>query len=219
MQYSLNYWKIVVKQIISYYKHVRFQVLTATSMKFRVFWNVAPCSHAEVDQRFRGTALMMEAVLTSKTSVNFNLTIRRYIPEESKLYTTKTLDLDRETNCYFQNTKQEFILRRRSIQFAFTEVVWQSTNLTQMFLLEPNPWRIVLTFQLRTRQAVLVLLSDGAGRRKAECCQLWLTRFKCQSWAFSSAARPSIALPALRPTCSVRERGPKTHARSVSIQG
>jgi hypothetical protein len=33
---------------------VGFQVLTAASMKFRVFWDVAPCSHAEVDRRFRG---------------------------------------------------------------------------------------------------------------------------------------------------------------------
>jgi hypothetical protein len=28
---------------------VRFQVLMAVSMKFRVFWDVAPCSHFEVD--------------------------------------------------------------------------------------------------------------------------------------------------------------------------
>jgi hypothetical protein len=27
---------------------VRFQVLKAASMKFRVFWDVAPCSHVEV---------------------------------------------------------------------------------------------------------------------------------------------------------------------------
>jgi hypothetical protein len=33
---------------------VGFQVLTAVSMKFRVFWDVAPCSHVEVDRRFRG---------------------------------------------------------------------------------------------------------------------------------------------------------------------
>jgi hypothetical protein len=30
--------------------HVRFQVLTAARMKFRVFWDVVPCSHVEVDQ-------------------------------------------------------------------------------------------------------------------------------------------------------------------------
>jgi hypothetical protein len=33
---------------------VRFQVLTAASMKYRVFWDVAPCSHVEVDRRFVG---------------------------------------------------------------------------------------------------------------------------------------------------------------------
>jgi hypothetical protein len=32
--------------------YVRFQVLTAASMKFRVFWDVAPCSLVGVDQRF-----------------------------------------------------------------------------------------------------------------------------------------------------------------------
>jgi hypothetical protein len=33
---------------------VIFKVLTAASMKFRVFRDVAPCSHVEVDRRFRG---------------------------------------------------------------------------------------------------------------------------------------------------------------------
>jgi hypothetical protein len=32
--------------------YVRFQVLTAASMKFRVFWDVAPCSLVGVDPRF-----------------------------------------------------------------------------------------------------------------------------------------------------------------------
>jgi hypothetical protein len=55
----------------------------AASMKFRVFWDVAPCSQVDVDQRF--IALMMEVVLTSETSVNINFSTRRYIPEDSKL--------------------------------------------------------------------------------------------------------------------------------------
>jgi hypothetical protein len=55
-----------------------------------VFWDIAPCSHIEVHTRLRGAyclhhqgddALMMEAVHTSETSVNFNVTTRRYIPE------------------------------------------------------------------------------------------------------------------------------------------
>jgi hypothetical protein len=31
----------------------RFQILTAASMKFRVFWDVVPCSQVDVDRRFR----------------------------------------------------------------------------------------------------------------------------------------------------------------------
>jgi hypothetical protein len=68
---------------------MRFQVLTAASMKFRVFWDVVPCSLVEVDRSFWGTcfiiALMIEAVHTSETSVNLNVTTRHYIPEDSKL--------------------------------------------------------------------------------------------------------------------------------------
>jgi hypothetical protein len=38
-------------------KYVRFQVLTAASMKFRfVFWDVLPCKII-VDRRFRGTCI------------------------------------------------------------------------------------------------------------------------------------------------------------------
>jgi hypothetical protein len=52
-------------------------------MKFRAFWDVVPCSHVEVDRRF--IALMIEVVRTSETPTNFNVTPRRYIPEDSKL--------------------------------------------------------------------------------------------------------------------------------------
>jgi hypothetical protein len=34
--------------------YVRLQVLTAASLKFTVFCDVAPYSHVEVDRRFRG---------------------------------------------------------------------------------------------------------------------------------------------------------------------
>jgi hypothetical protein len=83
-------------------------------MKSRVFWDVAPCSHVELDRRFRGAsftwtvdsyitcypfthdlfiALMMEAVRISETSVHFNVTTRRYIPEDSKFQTLFLCDL------------------------------------------------------------------------------------------------------------------------------
>jgi hypothetical protein len=35
-------------------KSVGFEVLTATSTKIAVFWNVAPCSLVDIDQHFRG---------------------------------------------------------------------------------------------------------------------------------------------------------------------
>jgi hypothetical protein len=37
--------------------------------------------------------LMLEAVSTSETSVNVNVTTRRYIPEDSKLHTRRREDL------------------------------------------------------------------------------------------------------------------------------
>jgi hypothetical protein len=56
-----------------------------------VIWDVAPCSHVEIAQRFR--AMMMEAVGTSETSVNFYQTTRRNIPEDSHLHTRRRENL------------------------------------------------------------------------------------------------------------------------------
>jgi hypothetical protein len=38
-------------------------------------------------------ALMMEAVRTSETLVNFNMTTRRYIPEDSNVHTRRRVNL------------------------------------------------------------------------------------------------------------------------------
>jgi hypothetical protein len=48
--------------------------------KSTVFWDVAPCSHVEVDRSI--IAVMMEAVRISETSPHFNVTTRRYIPDD-----------------------------------------------------------------------------------------------------------------------------------------
>jgi hypothetical protein len=54
--------------------NVRFQVLTAASTMFRVvFWDIKPC---------KMSSLMMEAVRTSKTSVDKHFT-RQYVPEDN----------------------------------------------------------------------------------------------------------------------------------------
>jgi hypothetical protein len=63
---------------------VRFQVLTAASMKIRAFWNIAPCSLVGVDRCFTviTIALVMEAVRTSEPTVYYNVTTRRNILEQ-----------------------------------------------------------------------------------------------------------------------------------------
>jgi hypothetical protein len=44
-------------------------------------------------------ALMMEAVHISETSVNFNVTTRRYILEDSKLHTRRRENLKNHSVC------------------------------------------------------------------------------------------------------------------------
>jgi hypothetical protein len=63
-------------------------------MKMTVFWFVVPCSLVEIDGRLRDThclhhqgALMIEAVSTSETLVNFYEIARRKVPEYSHLQT------------------------------------------------------------------------------------------------------------------------------------
>jgi hypothetical protein len=64
----------------------------------RAFWDIAPYSLVEVNRRFRGLyclhhqgdyfiRLLMEAVRISETSVYYNETARRYIPEGCNLHT------------------------------------------------------------------------------------------------------------------------------------
>jgi hypothetical protein len=65
---------------------VRFQVLTAASVKFRVFWDVLSCSHVDVDRCFRGAL------------VNIYLTTRQYIPENSTLHTVYKLNVIKLSN-------------------------------------------------------------------------------------------------------------------------
>jgi hypothetical protein len=75
---------------------VRFQVLTATSMKTAVFWDVAPCSLVDIDdvsevlavsiiRVMSLVALVIETVSTSETSVNIYQASRRNVPEDNHL--------------------------------------------------------------------------------------------------------------------------------------
>jgi hypothetical protein len=80
---------------------------TVYHLKIRVFWNVAPCSLVRVHRRFRGElflhhqgARIMEAGRPSETAVQFNVTTRRYTPEDSKLHTRSCLMKLLQDNIY-----------------------------------------------------------------------------------------------------------------------
>jgi len=60
--------------------------------KFGVLWDVTPTY-----SWWWFIALMMEAVRTSEMSVNFNMTTRRYIPEDNRLHTRRRENLKSHT--------------------------------------------------------------------------------------------------------------------------
>jgi hypothetical protein len=76
---------------------MRFQVLTAVSMKMAVFCVVVPCSLVEVHRRFRGSCCPRHqggvsddgGSNPSETSVNFYQTTRRNNAEDSHLNYTQ----------------------------------------------------------------------------------------------------------------------------------
>jgi hypothetical protein len=77
---------------------VRFQVLTAVSMKTTVFWDVALCSLVEVYRRFGGPccliALLMETGSASEMSVNFYHSTWCNMPKDSHLQGISCFSLD-----------------------------------------------------------------------------------------------------------------------------
>jgi hypothetical protein len=67
-------------------------------VKFRVFWDVAPWRHVEVDRHFRGSSASIvrpdDGSSTHLWNVGqLNVTTRRYIPEDSKLHTYRNENL------------------------------------------------------------------------------------------------------------------------------
>jgi hypothetical protein len=77
---------------------VRFQVLTAASMKFRiVFWDVLPCKII-VDRRFRGTCSLQ------CTKPEFSW---RYRMKQEKRKDSPSSDLDANQVCNFRARRRE----------------------------------------------------------------------------------------------------------------
>jgi hypothetical protein len=79
-----------------------------------VFWDVAPCS-LDVSEVLpaciiRAIALMIEAVSTYETSVNFFQTTRRNIPEDSHLHIRRRENLKshhRHSSCLTLQSRKE----------------------------------------------------------------------------------------------------------------
>jgi hypothetical protein len=80
-----------IRDLVTIYTRLQrftlWNTLNFKGMKFRVFWDVAPCSHVEVDQRFGGAYCLHHQGILMMEAVNFNFTTWRYIPEDSTLHT------------------------------------------------------------------------------------------------------------------------------------
>jgi hypothetical protein len=79
------------------YMNVEFEVLTAVVMMSTIFWDITPCSSSNVCMppaftlvscSAYSSALKMEAIYSSETSVDIQRTTRRYIPEDSTFLVT-----------------------------------------------------------------------------------------------------------------------------------
>jgi hypothetical protein len=77
----------LINSVNAVVEYVRFQVLMAGSVKFRVFC-VVTLKLTDVSEVHTTSIIraMMETVCNSEMSANFNVTIRHYIPEGSNLH-------------------------------------------------------------------------------------------------------------------------------------
>jgi hypothetical protein len=85
-------------------KPVRFQFLTAASMKLAVIWVEAPCSLIEVYRRFRGTCCLHHQGV-SKTLPDYTAQQPRRQPA--------LINLSVECTEYFNGTVRERMKRKR----------------------------------------------------------------------------------------------------------
>jgi hypothetical protein len=104
-----------------------------------VLWAAAPCSVVEIYRRFRGFWAMMEAVSTSKTSINFYQTMRRNISEDSRRHTRRRENLkpDKVPNTFSASVLNTFFQQILGLTFSVVGSVCQKSN-TPLGLWFPN---------------------------------------------------------------------------------
>jgi hypothetical protein len=81
-------------------------------MKFKVFWDVAPCSLTFMD-------LMMKAVHTSETSVHFNVTSRRYNTEDAKTGSNIITEIQQNSHSVIEILWYLIFVDNDNVNFAF----------------------------------------------------------------------------------------------------
>jgi hypothetical protein len=87
-----DFFEKASQSLIKYW-YVGFEVLTAVVMESTIFWDMTPCSPLSANRPtfmlVSGSAyfstLKMEAISSSETSFDSQLTIRSYIPEDGTL--------------------------------------------------------------------------------------------------------------------------------------
>jgi hypothetical protein len=119
--------KYFVRELWLFPFQLRFQVLTATNMEIRAFWDISPCSLG-VDRRFRGAYCLHRqgdegwwlALRTSETSVYSNETTRRYIPEGSNLLPSQLFRFTiHSILCYNRSAEPQITHKMRDLQWTF----------------------------------------------------------------------------------------------------
>jgi hypothetical protein len=115
---------------------VRFQLLTASSIKMTVFWDVAPCNLV---------ALIMEAVGTSETSVNFYQTTWHNIPEDRATFKQNVILIRIYILKLFPNTNR----RKRYLILQMSTHINSKNCLFLWELIYINHWLVSCTQELR----------------------------------------------------------------------
>jgi hypothetical protein len=81
---------------------------------------------------------MMEAVRTSETSINFNMTTRRYIPEDSKLHTRHRENL--KFHMFFRWTERALV----SLIGLHHIIIIMIMNIVKIYVLRRVPLKLTI---------------------------------------------------------------------------
>jgi hypothetical protein len=173
----LTLWSVIISVvIISVTAFVRFQVLTAASMKFRfVYWDVLPCKII-VDRRFRGTCCLHHQ---GDESVH-NCFTRQYIPEDKSELITAFVYI--KLICIIASTKNE----KFTTHCFLSSAVYLQVN-TFLLLSSANKQQFMKLLPVNYAPHVC-FTSDGGGRDRPQKKNMLLQASHLKSTSVSLCA-------------------------------